>query len=178
MTQDAISLTPNEYSALQADGLVVNGHALSALPVAADGDRDRRQHRRWTAPASIPRPSRCMTPAVRCSPQPAAAPGFTVSAADAGVNMALTETVGGQPGDQRVRAGGAAGTGAAGRHRHQRQRQFRRVRCGARGRRRSISTSTAVAAAPAHPGISGAGLRRRRSTRCRSTWTCTRRWCW
>ena len=31
MTQDALSLTPTEYAALQSDNIVLNGHALSAL---------------------------------------------------------------------------------------------------------------------------------------------------
>jgi hypothetical protein len=35
MTQDAIALTPTEYTALQADNVVQNGHALAALPVGA-----------------------------------------------------------------------------------------------------------------------------------------------
>jgi hypothetical protein len=32
MTQDNVSLTPTEYTALQSDNVVLNGHALSAIP--------------------------------------------------------------------------------------------------------------------------------------------------
>jgi hypothetical protein len=32
MTQDNVSLTPNEYTALQSDNVLQNGHALSAMP--------------------------------------------------------------------------------------------------------------------------------------------------
>ena len=96
MTQDAIALTPDEYAALQADGLVGNGHALSALPVAltvtatggsisVDGTGvDTATVTLYDASGSV------LTTT-------SAAPGFTVSAADAGVNMALTETVGANP---------------------------------------------------------------------------------
>jgi hypothetical protein len=34
MTQDAIGLTPAEYTALQSDNVILNGHALAALPGA------------------------------------------------------------------------------------------------------------------------------------------------
>jgi hypothetical protein len=36
MTQDALALTPAEYAALQSDSVVLNGHALSAMPTGAD----------------------------------------------------------------------------------------------------------------------------------------------
>jgi hypothetical protein len=34
MTQDDLTLTPTQYTALQSDGVVLNGHALSAMPVS------------------------------------------------------------------------------------------------------------------------------------------------
>jgi hypothetical protein len=93
MTQDAIALTPDEYSALQADGLVSNGHALSALPVslsvtATGGNITIDGTGVDTATVTLYGGDGHVLTTT------GAAPGFTVSAADASVNMSLTETVG------------------------------------------------------------------------------------
>jgi hypothetical protein len=94
MTQDALALTPDEYAALQSDHVLSNGHALSALPasimvVSATGGSitiDGIGVQDATVTVYDASGGVLTTDT--------AAPGFTVTAADSGGNLALTETVG------------------------------------------------------------------------------------
>lgn len=94
MTQDAVSLTLNEYSSVQADDVLPNGHALSAIPeslsVTATGGAIVVDGTGVDSAAVTLYDANGVSLATTT-----ASPGFAVTAADAGVNMALTETIGG-----------------------------------------------------------------------------------
>ncbi len=93
ITQDVLTLTPDEYSAVQADNPVANGHALSAIPVDLSVDAtggnlvidgtgvDGATVTLYDADGSV------VTALTTI-------PTFHVSVSDASANMVLTETVG------------------------------------------------------------------------------------
>ncbi len=94
VTQDTINLTPTEYNNLQSDGLVANGHALSAIPTgltAVETGGNVTVDGTGVSGATVT----LYDASGGVLTTGAAAPAFTVTAADAGVNMSLTETIGG-----------------------------------------------------------------------------------
>jgi hypothetical protein len=96
LTQDSFGLTPDEYAAVQADNVTLNGHVLSVIPTGitvsevsntvqiAGTGMNGSAVTLYSASGSVLTTS-------------SASPTFTVSAAESGsgVNVAVTETFGG-----------------------------------------------------------------------------------
>src|SRR6185312_2583075 len=94
LTQDALALTPSELTAVQADGLTLAGHVLSAMPdsvVVSNTGGSIHIAGTGVNTATVTLYDNTGTSVTTTS----AAPSFTISAADSGANFAVTELVSG-----------------------------------------------------------------------------------
>ena len=95
MTQDALNLTPAEYTALQSDNVVLNGHALSALPTGVSvSEVTGSVHVIGTGVSDATVTIYSASGSVLTTSS--AAPGFNISAVESGsgINVSVTEQVG------------------------------------------------------------------------------------
>ncbi len=96
LTQDALALTPAEYTAVQSDNVVLNGHAMSAIPTGvsvSEVDNDVQFTGTGVNGATVTLYSASGSEITTTT----ASPAFTVSALEAGpgINVVATETVNG-----------------------------------------------------------------------------------